>query len=71
MTTKPVPATAIAAIRRNLVEFGYTVSLDQVAAQVDLIRQGKPDSDLTIIGRFAKTMLREAGYLEVSDVQRS
>lgn len=63
-TIKPFPATAIAEIRDNLVAFGYTVSLENVAEQVGLIQKGAPDRDLTIIGRFAKDMLKKAGYLE-------
>jgi len=52
----------IAQIIANLKDFGYQVTEPEVKDQVDKILNG--DSDLDIIGMFAKGMLEEARILD-------
>ena len=51
----------INAITRNLVEFGYAVTPENVKAEIAKLRANKP---VGIIGMFAKDMLIKAGLLE-------
>ena len=62
MATSKIPTSVISAIRRNLVEFGYQVTLEEVTDQVDKIF--KQEVGLTIIGLFARDMLEKAGYIK-------
>lgn len=74
---KPITPNVIIAIRDNLVEFGYALvkfgydgsSLDAVQAQVNRIVAG--DTQLSIIGEFAKDMLVKNGYMEKNQNDRT
>ena len=59
--TKLITPEVVQAIHHNLVDFGYKLTIDYVQAQVTKIIAG--DTDLSIIGRFAKDMLTKEGYL--------
>ena len=58
---KPITPSVIKALVERLTDFGYTVTEEFVKEQVEKVMAGQTPN---IIGKFAKTMLIENGYLD-------
>ena len=61
MTDKPITADVKAQVAANLRSFGYSVTDEYVAGQIDLVvASGKP---IGIIQMMAQSQLKQNGYL--------
>ena len=59
---KPITDSTVRQIHSNLKAFGYSITYEDVKAEVELVAGGSAPKG--IIGMFAQDMLKKNGYLE-------